>query len=291
MADPMRLSHSQQKSLHGCSLSWWIQRRARMPGSTYWSTLAGSVFHERVEHYLLNGRTWPSESVEDHLDRLIADHLRNTPYDAETGIRISKQLPSGLKAQDHPHGFNREAVIAAIPVWIGKWLKWMEEREAEGWRVWKGPDGTLGVEVEVHYTLGGHPVIGSIDCVLENFNSGAIWLVDWKAGRSKPDDTSQLDGYRIGFAETHGLSADKAGFYMARTGKEHLTADLPTFSRSMLDYKFREAGQRAVRAEHGDFEVDPTQCAYLCSVAAFCPVKAGPMSGFVSLPDPVYRGG
>lgn len=262
-----------------------------MPGTTYWSTLAGSVFHERVEVFLLTG-DWPAETIEDHLDRLVADHLKNSPYDQDD-IRVSKQLPSGLKAANHPNGFDHDAVVAAIPVWIHKWRTWMQARAEEGWHVMEWPDEELGgatnkgVEVEVRYELGGHPVIGSIDCVLENSNTGEIWLVDWKAGRSKPDDTSQLDGYRIGYEARFGIKPDRAGFYMARTGKEHLTAGLPTFTKAMLDLKFREAGVRAVRAEAGDFEIDRTQCAYLCGVAAFCPLQGN--VGAVDLPTPVLR--
>jgi hypothetical protein len=268
----MRLSHSQAKSLLGCNLSWWIQRRARMPGTTYWSTLAGSVFHERVETYLLTG-SWPEESITDHLDRLIADHLEGTPFTAEDGIRVSGSLPPGIKKADHPNGFNREAAIPAIQLWIDRWLEWMEARKAEGWELWYAPDGTPGVEVEVRYELGGHPVIGSIDCVLTNRNTGEIWLIDWKAGRSKPDDSSQLDGYRIGFEERFGLKPDLAAFYMARNAMEHLKASLPTFTKAMLDHKFKMAGERAADAEAGRFDPDVSQCAYLCPVAQWCPVK------------------
>lgn len=269
---PLRLSHSQQKSLNGCNLSWWIQRRARMPGTTYWSTLAGSVFHERVETFLLTG-SWPEESITDHLDRLIADHLAGTPFTAEDGIRVSKAVPPGIKKADHPNGFNREAAIPAIQLWIDRWLEWMAARKAEGWELWYAPDGTPGVEVEVRYELGGHPVIGSIDCVLTNRNTGEIFLVDWKAGRSKPDDSSQLDGYRIGFEERFGLKPDLAAFYMARNAMEHLKASLPTFTKAMLDHKFKMAGERAALAEQGRFDPDLSQCAYLCPVAQWCPVK------------------
>jgi putative RecB family exonuclease len=277
----MRLSHSQAKSLLGCDLSWWIQRRARMPGTTYWSTLAGSVFHERVETYLLTG-SWPEESITDHLDRLIADHLKGTPFTAEDGIRISKAIPPGLKAADYPNGFDREAAIPAIQLWIDRWLEWMKARKAEGWELWYAPDGTPGVEVEVRYELGDHPVIGSIDCVLTNRNTGEIWLVDWKAGRSKPDDSSQLDGYRIGFEERFGLKADLASFYMARNAQDHLKASMPTFTREMLDHKFRQAGERAAEAEAGRFDPDLSQCAYLCPVAQWCPVKDPAMDWVVA---------
>lgn len=294
MADKMRLSHSQQKTLHGCTLSWFIQRRARMPGTTYWSTLAGSVFHERVEHFLLHGE-WPTETILEHLDRLVFDHLFDTPYGPED-IRVSKQLPSGLKATDHPNGFDHDAVVAAIPVWINKWRKWMDERREEGWVVLGSPEDPkayfgdyTGVELEVKYALGGHPVIGSIDCVLVNIHTGDIWLVDWKAGRSKPDDTSQLDGYRIGFEALTGITPKRASFFMVRTGKEHLTADLPTFSQSMLDYKYQDAGERALRAEAGDFVIDRTQCQYLCPVRAFCGLQGGNLAGMVTLPTPAVR--
>lgn len=289
---PLRLSHSQQKSLNGCNLSWWLQRRARMPGTTYWSTLAGSVFHERVETYLLTG-SWPEESITDHLDRLIADHLEGTPFTAEDGIRVSKQLPPGLKKADYPAGFNREAAIPAIQLWIDRWLEWMGARKAEGWELWEWPIGKAdylkGVEVTVEYELGGHPVIGSIDCVLTNRNTGEIWLLDWKAGRSKPDDSSQLDGYRIGFEERFGLKPDLAAFYMARNAQEHLKASLPTFTREMLDYKFRTAGERAAQAEAGHFDPDLTECAYLCSVAQWCPLRNEDMRGVILLPDPTFH--
>lgn len=266
-----------------------------MPGNTWWSTLAGSVFHERVERYLLHGE-WPTETIAEHMDRLVWDQIVGTPY-LEEDIRVSKQLPPGLKAADHPHGFNKAAAVAAIPIWIHKWRVWMGERRAEGWVVLGSGDDIVfthssdlrGVELEVNYTLGGHPVIGSIDCVLINIHTGAIWLVDWKAGRSKPDDTSQLDGYRIGFEALTGTKPDLASFFMVRNGKEHLTASFPTFTQSMLDVKFREAGVRAKRAEAGDFELDYTECNYLCSVRAFCPVKGGTFSNLVALPTPTVR--
>jgi hypothetical protein len=78
---------------------------------------------------------------------------------------------------------------------------------------------------------------------------------------------------------------------MARTGKDWLTADYPTFTKSMLDVKFREAGVRASRAEAGEFELEPTHCAYLCSVAAWCPAKDPDMADVVRLPMPTVRQG
>lgn len=281
---PLRLSHSQVGSL-SCNLSWWISRRARMPQVSYWSTIAGSVMHERIEHFLLND-SWPEESVGDHVQRLVDAALEGTPYDESTGFRVSKQIPSGLKAADHPEGFNKAAVIAAIPIWADKWIAWMADRAEEGWTVW---NGSTGVECEVNYELGGHPVIGSIDCVLVNESTGEIWLVDWKAGRSKPDDTSQLDGYRIGFEAEFGIRPTRAGFFMIRTGKEHLTANLPTFTKAMLDQKFAKAGERAAQAEAGHFDPDLSRCAYLCGVERWCPARHEEMRGVVLLPDPTFH--
>lgn len=587
-----------------------------MPQTTYWSTIAGLAFHERTEYYLLNDRQWPTESIADHVQRLVDKHLENSPFTEETGIRVSKALPSGLIKAEHPDGFNKSAVVAVLPLWQTKAVRWLTAQEALGWHVWTAPDGTPGVEVEVRYELGGHPVIGSIDLVLENHDTGEIWLLDWKGlaldtpiatpdgwttmgdvrvgdyvlgadgkptrvkykskvkrlrsfrvsfddgssvvcdeehvwettnrsgtavrgvqeirdtlygsngqrqhkvrnaapldlpestydidpyvlgvwlgdgkhtggdfcgspadidemaenirdrgyvvtewkdrrpgtgvryindlreplrtlgvygnkhvpagylrgseaqrldllrgmmdtdgtwnkirrqaiftttdlglaesvrelavslgervttnthrstgfgitvdetfvswspsihnpfslsrkanlvtvrdtgknmrrmitsveevesvptqcigveaddslflagkemvpthncGRSKPDDTSQLDGYRLGFEATFGMKPDLAGFFMVRTGTEHLTASLPTFNKTMLDVKFRDAGVRAARAEVGDFELDLTKCEYMCSVRDSCPVKGGFLSELVELPMPTVR--
>lgn len=263
-----------------------------MPGMTYWSTIAGSVFHERVEGILLGT---PMPSITDHVQAEVDKALWDSPYEEED-IRVSKALPSGLKATDHPYGFDKAAVVAAIPLWLGKWRKFMAEQEADGWVVYNstgdrfGADDALqGIEFEVKYNLGGHPIIGSIDLVMRHQESGDVALWDYKAGRSKPEDTSQLDGYRIGFEEATGIIPARAGFWMARTGKEHLTANLPTFSKSMLDVKFRDAGERARAAEAGDFQIDRTQCQYLCGVKAFCPVQGGSLSHMVQLPTPTVR--
>ena len=264
-----------------------------MPQTTYWSTIAGSCFHERVDAKVTTGR-FPAESIKDHVQRLVDDHLKNSPFDESDGIRVSKQLPSGLRATDHPNGFDKAAVIAAVPIWLNKWHRFMADQEADGWVVWAQPDGTPGAEVEVRYELGGHPVVGSIDLVMlkrRAIRDDQIALWDYKAGRSKPDDTSQLDGYRIGFEETYGLTPHQAGYWMARTGKEHLTATLPTFTRAMLDYKFAEAGERAAQAEVGEYHIDRTACAYLCSVKDSCPLVGGYLSELVALPTPTVRDG
>jgi hypothetical protein len=286
MTEKMRLSHSQSKSL-GCSLSWYISRRARMPGTTYWSTIAGSVFHQRVEEFLLTG-SFPDEPVAEHVQRLVDEHLWDTPF-TEEDIRVSKQLPSGLKAAEHPNGFDKAAVVAVVPHWIGRWRKWLDDQYAAGWRLWEAPDPehggatVKGVEVEVTLNLAGHPVVGSIDCVLVH-DDGRVWLLDWKAGRSKPDDTSQLDLYRIGFTENYGIVPAVASFLMIRTMREHGRSEAATFTRADLEARFAEAGQRAADAEEGRFMVDYTKCEYLCSVRYACPLRNGAYAGMVEFP-------
>lgn len=258
-----------------------------MPSTTYYSTLAGSVFHERVDVKVTTGE-FPAESIADHLQRLIDDTLRNSPYD-ESDIRASKALPSGLKVTDHPNGFDKAAVVAAVPLWLNRWHRFMADQAAQGWSVWTQPDGTPGAEVEVKTVMGGHPVVGSIDLVMVDTVTGDLAAWDYKAGRSKPDDTSQLDLYRVAFEDTYGQKIALAGFWMARTGREHLTASFPTFTRSMLAVKFAEAGKRAAQAEAGEFHIDRTQCAYMCGVREFCEVRDGSMSMLVDLPVPTLR--
>lgn len=268
----------------GCDLSWFLQRRAKLPGTTYFSTLAGSVAHERLEHRVIHG-AYPEESIADHLDRLIAEHLDGTPF-TEADIRTSR-LPAGLKVADHPNRFDRGAVVAIMPTWLGKWETWFKTQADNGWKPWAG-EGDTGAEVGVRFELGGHPVIGSIDLVMHREDDDAYALWDYKFGASRPDSTAQLDGYRIGFKETYGLDASWAGFYFGRTGKED-GASYPSFTKRMLDEKFREAGERALAAEAGDFRLDMTKCQYLCGVEWACPVRH-PDAGVVELPFPVVRG-
>lgn len=283
----LRLSHSQQNALHGCSLSWWINRRAKMPGNTYWSTLAGSVAHERLDEKVSTGE-WPKESIQEHLDRLVADQLRNTPYDFDD-IRASKALPPGLKEKDWPDGFRYDSVLAAIPMWLRTWELWYAAKRAEGWRPWVYPDdgtsslliGMPGAEVEVKQVLGDHPTVGSIDLVLEHEGTGEIMLVDYKFGRSRPDNTLQLDGYRVGFKETYGLEATYTGFYFGRNGREEIH-EHPTFGVGYLHDRYRQAGVLAAEAEKGNFKIDRTRCAYLCNVSQFCPIVGGDMADAVA---------
>jgi hypothetical protein len=278
----LRLSHSQQQSLHGCTLSWWLQRRALLPGLTYWSTLAGSVAHERIEVKIRTGH-WPDESIQEHLDRLVAEELHGSPYTIED-IRTSKALPPGLKAAAWPNGFRYDSVLAAIPMWLKTWELWYAAKQSEGWRPWIYPDdgtsslliGMPGAEVHIEQVLGDHPTVGSIDLVLENEYTGEIAIWDYKFGRSKPDNTMQLDAYRLGFAKTYGLEATYAGFYFGRTGKEKV-AEWPTFGEGYLHDVYRAAGVKADRAERGDFDIDLTRCQYLCPVRDYCPIMQGDM--------------
>lgn len=280
----LRLSHSQQNALHGCSLSWYINRRLKMPGNTYWSTLAGSVAHERIEQKVLTG-DYPPESIQEHLDRLVAEQLHNTPYDFED-IRTSKALPPGLKAKDWPDGFRYDSVLAAIPLWLTRWEGWFRGKRIDGWRPWQWPDpehgGAVipGAEVHVEQVLGDHPTVGSIDLVLYNTNTGEIALWDYKFGRSRPDNTMQLDAYRTGFKATYGLEAAQAGFYFGRNGKEEVH-QYPTYGIGYLHDRYRQAGVLAEQAELGNFQIDRSRCAYLCSVSRFCPVVGGDMAGAV----------
>jgi hypothetical protein len=278
----LRLSHSQQNALHGCSLSWYIERRLKLPALTYWSTLAGSVAHERIEHKILTGQ-WPDETIQEHLDRLVADHLRGTPWGIED-IRTSKALPPGLKAASWPNGFRYDSVLAAIPMWLTTWEAWYAAKQSEGWRPWITPDGEPGAEVHVEQILGDHPTVGSIDLVLQHEVTGEIALWDYKFGRSKPDNTMQLDTYRYGFERTYGLEATYAGFYFGRTGKEQV-AERPTFGRGYLNDVYRAAGIKAEQAEAGEFHIDRSRCQYLCGVKEFCPIVGGDMAELV-LPLP-----
>lgn len=137
-------------------------------------------------------------------------------------------------------------------------------------KVWVTPDGTPAVELEFNVELGGVPVKGFIDMVVET-PEGDLIVRDIKTG-NQPGDHFQLSAYAAALRKQYGVTARRGDYLMGKTGKVAGGYDITVEDMNLVEDSFAEVNA-AVLA--GEFSADPTvdKCRF-CDVAAGCEFAA-----------------
>ena len=137
-----------------------------------------------------------------------------------------------------------------------------------GSRSWPAlmPDGKPGVEYDFEVEFGDVPVRGYIDYIDEWFRPD-----DVKTG-NKPGDRFQLETYAGAIEKLTGVKPTTGTFWMGKTGKQTLPADLSHVTQEYLTDVFGAADER-IKAEQFEAKPEPSKCMF-CSVRTACSFSA-----------------
>ena len=133
-------------------------------------------------------------------------------------------------------------------------------------KVWTTPDGDQAIELEFNVELGGVPVKGFIDQVVDHPDDGLI-VRDIKTG-AKPGDIFQLATYAEAMRILYDETPEHGDYFMGKTGKPTKLLPITPKDREFVHEEFARV-DAAIRA--GEFEPipDPNNCR-MCAVRAAC---------------------
>lgn len=197
----------------------------------------------------------------------------NSAFDEELAEATpgAKWQISGRKTVTYPRGEDEGWWRDNGPVMVGRWVDW---RNQSPWTVWRAPDGSLGIELELLIEVGGELQKMFIDRVFATGpNNTRPVVVDIKSGRV-PESLLQLGVYAAAIeTQWPGVKIAGGAYWMARTGA------IADGVQSLSMYTDRLVGHymRQVRKAR-ESEIFPPKVSSFCrscSVGSFCAINNG----------------
>lgn len=205
-----RRSVSQINTYLACSEQYRLQRRT--PGEVVTQTPAawfemGTAIHHVIELWEKWGRQGTIEQARtmftQKYDELINETLNSTRVESDNWLTGSKKPGSvdiadrRVRGQDHVERYIEHAL-----------------GHAQDWRI-ATINGEPAVEVEFKIELGGVPVYGFIDQVVET-RDGLIYPRDIKTGTRRPESPLQLAVYAIALNKLFGHTVTTGAYVMTK---------------------------------------------------------------------------
>lgn len=264
MVVPTRKSRSvsQLNTYEQCPYRYYLERIAKA-----WQRPAawlphGSAVHEAIEMWERSGRTMTLEEV---LEVFRAAYQRYTNEQCEQTPNFEFWFRSGPYAGqvdvERRHRIGQEMVK--------KYMDWAESHPEE--EIWTAPDGTPGIELEFKLVLGGVPIRGFIDAILQIGDE--VRVRDHKTGAT-PGKDFQLGVYGLAIAETYGIEQPQLGdYWMGKSGKPTHPYPIGDWTLNRVTEKFVELDEN-IEAERFDPVPDPDKCRF-CPVRTSCDYAVG----------------
>lgn len=132
-------------------------------------------------------------------------------------------------------------------------------------KIWITPDGDPAIELEFNVELGGVPVKGFIDQIIET--ADGLRVRDIKTG-AKPGDTFQLAVYAEAMHIMHGVVIEQGDYFMGKTGKPTKPIPITEEDRAATHEAFK-ALEENIRAERFEPKPSKNSCT-MCAVKTSC---------------------
>lgn len=269
-------SYSQLESYKKCSWEFYLKRIRRLPETPSMWSPGGTAFHAATEAF--DKETWQQDLAGfddgsayeqkflDVFEEELAE-LRNAEPD-ETQWRVSQRG----KTKSNPAGEDAEWWRLHGPAMVGRYILW--RTSTDDTLTLAAFNSGPAVEVEVSVTLGGVPIIGYIDRVMQDRVTGVLEIVDHKSGRRMPDKPDQLGFYSVAYELVSGQPCTWGDFYNARKGS--LVHDEPI---SLTSYTARELavefGWLDAAIGRGEFVPSVTRMCVACGMRRYCKFVGG----------------
>lgn len=235
MTEPRQRSHSQLSSFAECSYRYYLQRVRHVPTAQAVWFAGGRAFHttaEWLDRELFRNQPVLEEAGRRKLAKVWAEKFgQEVEETRQKEPDLSKWRTAGRPSKEKPHGEDvdwwRVTGLHMVNAYHDWWVA------GPPWRIWALPDGEPAVEVPLRVSLGGVPVVGYVDQVLESIVDGGLLVVDRKTGTRKPFVPTQLAGYAVELGAVFARPFNWGSYFMAREGQltdpeplSHWTAEL-----------------------------------------------------------------
>lgn len=271
---PERYSYSALTSYYQCSWAWYLKRVLHLPETPAVWSAGGNAFHKTTEEFdwmahettvgeaaHQGGWQWVFGKEFDHE----LSKLREKDPD-EAGWRTSQKG----KVKSRPDGEDIEFWRALGPQLIEKYIRWRMDTD-DTWVI-AAVEGGPAVEVEVNTLLGGVPVIGYIDRVVEDRKTGVLAIRDYKSGARVKPDPSQVGQYSVQFEQQYGRPVTYGDYYDARHARLSEMLDLTQINAAGLGRKYQAL---AAAVEAHQFAPNITALCKACGLRKFCRFVGG----------------
>ena len=277
---PERLSWSSLSTYAECGTKWLLSRGFKVPESTWFATVAGSVIHEITEEYDLREFYGDDRTIPD-FKTLFDQHLSER---AEEGQQVnpSGRVAKSITENGGPNKKDYDWWLLHGPQFVDRYVAW---RKASDWEIATMPDGKPGIELEFTIDMRGTTIRGFIDRVMLTPN-GQLVAVDLKTG-NLPSGSLQLLTYAAGVYESYGLQVDWGCFWQPAGGDEGRMSPLSPladWNMDLLENAYATAHQ-GIRA--GVFLPQVTAMCKGCTVRPYCWAVAGEKSHLIPIPEMV----
>lgn len=194
---------------------WWHRNqppRERAAEEAYWGKnatdlhrYAGQLVHELAAWSLksaLEGKAWEREELRrtlmtaaaGRIDRALSEARGRVGQNPKKSVRFV-ELENGLPFDEE---LLREKVRAGLMGLTAMDDSWMGERVRGSnllLRAMSKPTSIVSIDEKVQYQVLGVPVYMAADLLLRGKDAKSIVIIDWKTGRPREDDRSQVIQY------------------------------------------------------------------------------------------------
>jgi putative RecB family exonuclease len=239
-----------------CAWQYYLRRvEGVIPRPAAWS-IQGTAFHGAIETYELGGRQLSEEATADLFSQDYAASV-NKELDKEPNLnRWMTAGPEGATDIEDRYVLGRSQTAA--------YVQWAQEK---GPSLWKDAEGRPGVELHLKAEIGGVPVQGYIDQLVQEPDD-SVRIRDLKTGSTK--SRFQLETYAILVRKALGLEVSKGDWYMAKRNGLSRPLDLSAVSEDEVGQKYAEMDAGVKR---GDFPARPGFGCRFCDVSHACSFK------------------
>ncbi len=260
MADITRYSFSFIEDYAGCQEKARLRKVVKVPRGNHWAAVAGGAFHTLSERLDLidfgipvDGSTVWAEVLEEEIE----DRVERSPDFPPETWKVG-----GRKSTKWPDKEDKKYWLATGPELVAKYQTW---KKSVPWQIWIDPrTGEPAIELSVSGDIGGVPVVGYVDRIMEHVTTGTLAVVDLKTSSREPTVSTQLDVYAQ-LLGVLGIEVDLAFYYMARTGV--MTTPHVPQDPARMHYLFSQVAQSLKQ----DFFIpSPSNLCGSCDVRDYC---------------------
>lgn len=254
-------SVSQYNSFNRCAYAYKLQRIDKVwqrPAS--WLS-QGLGVHVALEEWERSGRTL---SIEKLVELYQEEFARSIDEQAEDTPNFEFWFGSG--PYRGPEDIERRFAVGEDQ--LRRMVAWAEDHPDQ--KPWVTPEGEPAIEFEFLVDLGGVPVKGFIDLIVDS--PDGLIVRDYKTG-ARPGDIFQLATYAEAVRIKHGETPELGDYFMGKAGKPTKTIRITEQDREEVHKGFEQL-EKDIQAEK--FEPNPSRnvCA-MCSVKDSCEFREG----------------
>lgn len=257
-------SVSQLNSYSRCGLSYFLSRVAEgvSESPAAWS-FQGVAVHKAIESFELSNRT---ASLGELFDIFTVEWNRLIESAKDREPNLDAWLTGGRKKTENDIRDRYSIGKSQIETYVNYC-------QTDPLEVWTLPDtGKPAIEVPFDIDVGGIRVVGYIDQIKQDPNTGDLLVRDIKTGSKKPHGYKQLVVYRYAIESLYSTPVLWGDYWMAKDGRPCDPIYLGGHARERIQAWFQ---MMDFAERNGIYLSNEGDHCRTCSVAPYCPDMGG----------------